>query len=136
MRADRETEKAVLAVLDAFNDTLGRRDIEATLALFVPDADVTLVGSEAGETATGPSELRSFFERIFARPGTFCFEWRSCTVSARGDVAWFFADTAARYTEHEHVATVSYRTTGILERREDRWLFVQYHGSEPVRHEA
>ena len=74
--------------------------------------------------------------RLFARPGTFSFEWRSCTVSARGDFAWFFVDAAARYTEHEHAATVSYRTTGILERREDRWLFVQYHGSEPVRHEA
>ena len=132
MRADQETERAVLAVLDAFNDALGRRDLEATLALFVTDADVTLVGSEVGETATGPSELRSFFERIFARPGTFFFEWRSCTVSARGEVAWFFADAAARYTEHERVATVSYRTTGILEWREDRWLFVQYHGSEPI----
>lgn len=136
MRADRETESAVLAVLDAFNDTLGRRDLEATLALFVADADVTLVGSEAGETATGPPELRAFFERIFARPGTFYFEWRSCTVSSRDDVAWFFADAAARYTEHEHVASVSYRTTGILERREDRWVFVHYHGSEPVSQEA
>jgi ketosteroid isomerase-like protein len=93
MRADQEAERAVLALLDAFNDALGHRDLDATLALFVADADVTLVGSEEGETATGPSELRSFFERSFARPGTFCFERRLCTVSARCDVAWFFADT-------------------------------------------
>jgi ketosteroid isomerase-like protein len=136
MRADRETEKAVLAVLGAFNDALGRRDVEATLALFVPDADVTLVGSEPGESAVGPAELRTFFERICARPGTFSFDWRSCLVSARGQVAWFFADTTARYTEHDHVASVTYRTTGILERRGARWLLVHYHGSEPVGHEG
>ncbi len=54
-----------MAVLDAFNEALERRDLDATLALFVRHPDVTLVGSEEGETATGPSELHSFFERIF-----------------------------------------------------------------------
>jgi hypothetical protein len=39
----------------------------------------------------------------------------------------------AGYTEYEHLNTVSYGTTGILERRENSWLFVHYHGSEPVR---
>lgn len=132
MRADTETEHAVLAVLDAFNETLGRRDVDATLALFVSDADVTLIGSEADESAEGPPELRAFFEAIFRRPGTFRFEWGKCTISSRGDVAWFFADATARYTEDQHVAAVPYRTTGILERREDRWLLAHYHGSEPV----
>jgi ketosteroid isomerase-like protein len=133
MRADRSTEEEVMAVLDAFNEALERRDLDATLALFVQHPDVTLVGSEQGETATGPSELRSFFERIFARPGIFRFEWRSCTVSARGDVAWFFADAIARYTENDHIASVAYRTTGVLEREQNHWLLAQYHGSEPVR---
>lgn len=132
MRADRETERAVVAVLDAFNAALRDRDLEAIVALFVPDADVTLVGSDAGETAIGPLDLRSFFERIFARAGTFNFDWHSCTVSARGEVAWFFGVGTARYTEHDHVTTVSYRTTAILEQRQDQWLFVHYHGSEPV----
>jgi ketosteroid isomerase-like protein len=136
MRADRSTEKEVMAVLDAVNEALERRDLGATLALFVGHPDVTLIGSEEGETATGPSELRSFFERLLARPGTFRFGWRSCTVSARGDVAWFFADAIAHYTENDHVASVDYRTTGVLEREENHWLFAQYHGSEPVRHET
>ena len=136
MRADRSTEKEVMAVLDAVNEALEHRDLDATLALFARHPEVTLVGSEEGETATGPSELRSFVERLLARPGTFRFEWRSCTVSARGDVAWFFADAIAHYTENDHVAPVAYRTTGVLEREENHWLFAQYHGSEPVRQET
>ncbi len=100
--------------------------------MFVSDPDVTLIGSEAGEIAVGPAELRAFFKRIFARAGTFQFEWRTCRVSAQGDVAWFFAEVLAHYSEPEGAANVPYRTTGVLERRGDRWLLSHYHGSEPA----
>lgn len=132
MKADDETERELLEVLRAFNDHLAARDLEGVLGLFVSDPDVTLVGSEAGEIAVGPSELRAFFRRVFARRGTFRFEWRTCRVLAGGDVAWFFADTLAHYNEPGNAATVPYRTTGVLVRRGDRWRFAHYHGSEPV----
>lgn len=132
MRADAETETRVRGAFDALSERCGQRDLEGILALFSSDADVSLVGSEAGETARGPSELRSFFERLFRRPGTFSFDWRSREISARGDVAWFFADATAIYTEGENVTTVPYRTTGILQRENNRWLIVHYHGSEPA----
>lgn len=132
VRAHSETEEHVRGTLDAFNEKLAQRDLEGVLALFISDPDMSLIGSEAGETATGHSELRSFFERIFRRAGTFNFDWSSCHISAQGEVAWFFADAAASYTEGERVTTMPYRTTGILERRDNRWLIAHYHGSEPV----
>jgi ketosteroid isomerase-like protein len=132
MKADDETEREVLSVLRAFNDHLEARNCEGMLGLFVSDPDVTLVGSEAAEIAVGPSELRAFFQRLFARPGTFRFEWRTCHVSAGGDVAWVFADALAHYSEPGNTATVPYRTTGVLARHGDRWRIAHYHGSEPV----
>jgi ketosteroid isomerase-like protein len=132
MHADDAIEQQVLGVLGAFNDQLAVRDLDGVLGLFVSDPDVTLVGSEAGEIAVGPGELRAFFQRILARAGTFRFEWRTCRVSAEGDAAWFFADAIAHYSGPEGVASAPYRTTGVLTRRGDRWLFAQYHGSEPV----
>lgn len=132
MKADDETGREVLGVLRAFNDRLAARDLEGMLGLFVSDPDVSLVGSEAGEIAFGPSELRAFFQRLFARPGTFRFEWRTCRVSAGRDVAWFFADSLAHYSEPGNAASVPYRTTGVLARRGDRWRLAHYHGSEPV----
>jgi uncharacterized protein (TIGR02246 family) len=133
MQADDAIEQQVMDVLGAFNDHLARRDLDGVLGLFVSDSDVTLVGSEAGETAFGPAELRAFFERIFARVGTFQFEWRTCRISAEGEVAWFFADAVAHYGEPEGVASAPYRTTGVLKRHRDRWLLAHYHGSEPAR---
>jgi uncharacterized protein (TIGR02246 family) len=132
MRADTETETLVRGTFDALSEMCAQRDLEGILALFSSDAGVSLVGSEADETARGPSELRSFFERLFRRPGTFSFDWRSCDVSVRDDVAWFFADATAIYTEGENVTTLPYRTTGILERENNRWLIAHYHGSEPA----
>ena len=41
-----------MALLDAFDGALERRDLDATLASFVRHVDVTLSGSEEGETAT------------------------------------------------------------------------------------
>ncbi len=135
MHADDAMEQQVLGVLGAFNDQLAARDLDGALGLFGSDPDVTLVGSEAGEIAVGPGELRAFFQRIFARAGTFRFEWRTCHVSAESDVAWFFADAVAHYSGPEGVASAPYRMTGVLTRRGDRWLFAQYHGSEPVTEE-
>lgn len=132
MQADEDIEAAVRAVLRAVNDALERRDLDGLLTLFASDPDVSLIGSEAGETAVGPSELRMFFEGLFARAGTFSFDWDSSTVSARGDIAWFVADASTRYLEGQHVTEIPYRTTGILERQQDRWLLIHYHGSEPV----
>jgi hypothetical protein len=71
MHADDAIQQQVLAVLGAFNNQLAARDLDGVLGLFVSDPDVTLVGSEAGEIAVGPGELRAFFLRIFARAGTF-----------------------------------------------------------------
>jgi len=132
MKVDDETEREVLDVLQTLNGHLAGRDLEGVLGLFVSDPDVTVIGSEAGEIAVGPSELRAFFQRLFARPGTFRFEWRTCRVSSEGDVAWFFADALAHYSEPGNAAAVPYRTTGVLARRDDRWRFAHYHGSEPV----
>lgn len=133
MRADAETETLVLGTLDALSETCGRRDLEGVLGLFASEVDVSLVGSEAGEIARGPSELRSFFERLFRRPGTFSFEWGAYEISARGDVAWFLAEATATYTEGESVTAVPYRTTAILQRGDSGWLIAHYHGSEPVK---
>jgi hypothetical protein len=92
MRASGQIEAEILQTLDAFCGAITARDLEATMGLFAPDEDVTLQASEAGTLATGPQQLRAFFLRLYARPVGFSWEWTHRRVSARGEVAWFFAD--------------------------------------------
>ena len=128
MRADRETERAVLAAVDVFFDHLANRRLDEAVECFAPDADVALYGSEVSEVAIGPTALREFLGGIFRKAGPrFTFKERA--ISAAGDVAWLTA--AATVTIGDAVAG-SYRLTLVLERRDGHWLIVLFNGSEPV----
>jgi len=125
MYANARVEAEVLSTVDGFNDAISRKDVDATLSLFAPDPDVFLMGSEADEVATGPDEIRRHLQRIFARPVTYRWDWKSRKVSAAASVAWVAADASV-------TGAHPYRITVVLEKRDGRWLLMQFHGSEPA----
>lgn len=129
MWADADDEKAIFAVVDRFLKAVAEKKLEEVLAAFSGDPDCALIGSEAGEAALGPAALRSFFVGMFARPATFLVAWRSRRASINGDTAWFSAEVDARMSTSDRSG--SYRMTGILVRRQGRWLWQLYHGAEP-----
>jgi ketosteroid isomerase-like protein len=94
--------------------------------------DVLLVGSDDGEIARGQSEIRHFFTRMFARDSTFSWEGAWIDATRAGDLVWFFADGEMTVEGPQGQANGPYRISGVLERIGDRWLWRQYHGSEPV----
>jgi ketosteroid isomerase-like protein len=131
MQSEADTRSAVREVLERFFHLVSTRDMRV-LAEFAPGDDVLLVGSDAGEIATGPQEIEAFFTRIFAATSTFSWRSRCLTVSQAGDMAWFFADGQMTVENAEGQEERPYRIAGVLERIGDQWLWRQYHGSEPV----
>jgi ketosteroid isomerase-like protein len=131
MRSDAEVRSQVREVLERFDDLVSTQNLQV-LAEFAPGDEVLLVGSDAGEVATGRQELEAFFARIFARDTTFSWEWDRIDVSHAGDLAWFFADGRVVLSTAKEQRRAPYRITGVLERHGERWLWRQYHGSEPV----
>lgn len=127
-------ESQVLAALERFNELVSTRNLQV-LAEFAPGEDVLLIGSEAGEVANGSQEIARFFARIFARDVTFSWEWDRIEVSHAGGLAWFFAEGRVVVATAQEQRKSPYRVSGVLERRAERWLWWQYHGSEPVRGE-
>jgi ketosteroid isomerase-like protein len=128
MRADSAMEREVFAALDEFFENLANRRLEETLAAFAPDADVALYGSEVSEIVIGPDALRSFFGRLYEKLGGPRFTFRQRRLSSSGSVAWFVAD--AEVALGAHVAS-PYRLSGVLEKRDGRWLWLLFNGSEP-----
>ena len=128
MRADPQTEAAIFDAVDAFLDHLANRRLDETLRAFASDADVALYGSEISEVMIGQAELRRFFERIYARARGPRFTLAERRASASGNVAWF---TSAAQVQIGDLILSSYRLTGVLERRDGRWLWVLFNGSEP-----
>lgn len=80
------------AAFDSLIEAIARRDLSSTLAAFSADHDAALLGSEAGESARGAAAIEAFFRRIFARPGSFRFEFPERSWTVHGAVAWLVAE--------------------------------------------
>jgi ketosteroid isomerase-like protein len=128
VQADAQTREEVLLALGEFRAAVSQRRLEGALSLFAPDADATLIGSSLGEIARGPIELRTFLQRIFDSPQTVGWEWDDVSISRAGDVAWLWLEGALVLDGR---STRAYRISGVLERRQGRWLWSLFHGSEP-----
>ncbi len=128
MHADPETAHAVRAGIDALFDALETNRLDAALACFAPDPDAALIGSEAGEIAIGAQAIRSFLSSLLERPGPRFEMSEPVALSASGDTAWFAGDAIVEVAGMR----VPYRLAGVLVRREDRWLWALFSGSEPI----
>ena len=124
----RPQEPELVAAIDAFFESLANRQLEDSLAAFTPEGDASLYGSEESEVVIGHAALRRFFEQIYAKPYGPRFALRDRRVSMRGDIAWFTANAEVAFGDQ---TVAPYRVTGILEKREGRWLWALFNGSEP-----
>jgi len=128
MQADAATRSQVLLALGELRAAVSEKRLEGVLSLFAPDADATLIGSETGESATGPMNMRPFLEDLFDSPDSYSWEWDDVSVSSSGNVAWLWLDGALAVNGRSRHP---YRISAVLEQRQGRWLFVLFHGSEP-----
>lgn len=128
MQADAQTREEILFALGELRSAVSQRRLEGVLALFTPDADTTVIGSSLGEIARGPIEMRAFFERVFAGARSVSWEWDDVSVSSAGDTAWLWLEGALVLDGR---SDRGYRISGVLERRQGRWLWTLFHGSEP-----
>ena len=128
MQADAHTREEILLALGEFRAAIAQRRLEGALALFVPDTDAILIGSSLGEIVRGPLEMRTFLKRLFSSPQTVSWEWDDVSISSAGDVAWLWLEGALVLDGRSDRA---YRISGVMERRQGRWLWTLFHGSEP-----
>jgi hypothetical protein len=131
MQPGADVRSQVHQVLERFNELVAAKNLQV-LGEFAPGDEVLLVGSEAGEIAMGRQALEAFFTRVFAREAAFSWEWDRIEVSHTGDLVWFFADGWVILSTAKEQRRAPYRISGVLERHAERWLWRQYHGSEPV----
>ena len=130
MKADAQTEAAMVGMLDSFCSAFQARDAEAVMRLFAPDPDVVVVTSEES-LFRGPDELQAFLRAYEQGPTTYSWTWDRLEVSTANAVAWLLAEgtesAATQAGEHKH----PYRMTMVCERHDEQWLLLQVHGSSP-----
>ena len=130
MHAMAEVKWAVYKAADELFDHIANGRLKASLACFTDDPDVALIGSEETDVAIGKAAIRANLYALYAKPFRVTFSFPERRVSALGNIAWFTAEGTYRFSteDEEH----PYRLTGILERRDDQWLWQLFSGSEPA----
>jgi uncharacterized protein (TIGR02246 family) len=130
MKADAQTEAAMVGMLDSFCSAFQARDADAVTRLFARDPDVAVVTSEES-LLRGPDELQAFLRAYVRGSTTYSWTWDRLEVSTADAVAWLLAEgteiAATRAGERQH----PYRMTMVCEKRDEQWLLVQIHGSSP-----
>jgi ketosteroid isomerase-like protein len=124
----------VLEMVDRLGRAFLDRNVEAALACFVPDDDITYFGSEPDESATGREAVRALLAGLFARDEAYTWQATSATIHTLPGAAFVIAeaDGAARAADGT-VEPFPYRITGLLSRRSSgAWLWRAVQGSEPT----
>jgi hypothetical protein len=126
-------EFAVRELLTELDESVRSRDLARTLDLFAPETEVLLLGSEAGESATGWDELVGFLTHLYSRPIRFGWAWDRVEARARGEAVWFMAEGDVVEATDAGDRRTPYRFTGVAIRVDDlRLKLALIHGSEPV----
>ena len=136
MKADAQTESAVMSVLERFAENYAKRDLEALLALYAPDSDVIMYGTGADEKRVGLAEIKAQVERDWSQSDATSITYNWTSVSAAGSVAWVAADMTFQVQIGGQKLTLVGRLTSVLENRGSEWLMVQGHYSLPATAQA
>jgi hypothetical protein len=124
-------EATVQALLRAVSTAFETRDVEGLLRLFSAATTVCYAGSEKGEKATGPAELRRLLSTLLSRPVAYSFELGEVTFGEYNGLVWVLADGEGTETgEEAGTQTFPYRLTGLLANENAQWRWLALVGSE------
>jgi ketosteroid isomerase-like protein len=118
-------------LLRALSTAFQTQDVEALLRQFSTTSTVTYAGSEPGEKATGPTELRLLLSDLLGRPTAYSFA--DITFSQHNELVWLLADGDCTQTGNDGATeTFAYRLTGVLANEGAQWRWLLLAGSEPT----
>ena len=132
MKADPETEAAVLEVLNRFAEWYAQHDVDKLMSLYAPDPDLLTIGTGFHEKSVGPEQLRRKFELDLSQAESVSLELRWASVSAADSVAWAGVEWLVRWKVRGSEGSSVMRETFVLEQRQGQWLIQHAHTSVPA----
>lgn len=129
MRVDSNTEHDILATLDAFLEAYAKRDLSTIMALFVPDTDLVLIGTESDELLVGPDAIKDRFQSDWSRTDEMSMEIQWHSLSGTADICWVAAEIMVTIRAEGNKLQLPARISVVFEYREDQWLIAHWHAS-------
>lgn len=136
-KVDIEAEKAkVKSVVNQLKQVWETKDMALFSRIMAHDADMVVYGSDAPEQWVGWEPLKESVKKMFPSLENTKIKVKEQVIKVHpsGNVAWFSQvwdwDLVV---EGKAVHSDGQRFTGVLEKRNGNWVFVQFHNSVPVR---
>ncbi len=129
--AAEKVKAEIREVLNIWNETAKKADVDRCLSLFDDGDDVILAGSDIGEICRGKAQIRKWLSAIFAH-ANFSWDMKTIDIDYNGKTAWVFVE-GAMIVQWDNGQTVKtpYRFTGIIVRKNKVWKWRLFNGSIP-----
>ena len=131
-KADPKIEKAVKEFLDRHAKAYESKDVAGIMALIAPDEDVILIDADSEKPVIGPDAIKAAYESEFSQIKSAKLKYTSTWIGGKADAAWFSAQCEVSVDTGEDKITLPAHWSGVLEKRDDKWLLVQAHLSFPM----
>jgi hypothetical protein len=80
----------------------------------------------------GPGQIRESYEADFAATASAAMKHNWVSVRSKGDLAWFASECLSTVEIDKQKFVFPVLWTGLLEKLENNWVFVQCHVSIPM----
>ena len=130
MKADQKIQSEVIQTFKGMFEAYKKKDLKATLS-FWADPDVVVIGSGEDEKNVGITQFTKSLKRDWTQAEVTAIDVKNLTVSTANSVAWLSANVTFHGSTEGKEFVLPGRLTGVMEKREDKWLWVQMHLSTP-----
>ena len=90
------------------------------------------IGTEPDEHIEGGENAREYYQQIVANAADIAIDYEHLDLQERGNVAWFYTRQIWRLKWLGNPEELAVRLTGVLEKEDGTWKFVQIHASVGV----
>ena len=110
-------------------DALVAGDAQRLLEMISPADYYVKIGTDEGEFVEGGRNAIDYYQHHVASTEDFTLEFECLDVQERDTVAWFYTRQIWRLKWQGVFEELSMRMTGVLEKENGKWKFVQIHAS-------
>ena len=114
--------------LAQFYKALNSRDL-VLMEQNCDSSDAAAMDNPLGGISRGWSAIRQIYQRLFATPATYSFEFWDYTLHLKGEVFWVVGRERGRLDTDGTTLELAIRTTRLFHRVDGRWRQMHHHGS-------
>src|SRR5208337_4563947 len=136
VRADAKTEQEVKDFLTQYGAAYDKKDVGALMRMIVPEESVVFFEADEKGRYVGPNQIRAAYEDNLNPVKSVKSEYKRTSVGSKDDVAWFATEVLYNVDTGKEKFKELGRWTGVLEKKNGKWLLIQSHFSFPPEEES